>query len=71
MIWEPNWPKTRAELREPGKEGMALSNLIEHVQGNQFLRSEEIEAAFHAVGMKTHVYLFANGNEAVVVGSKA
>jgi hypothetical protein len=49
---------------------MALSNLFEHVQGNHLLRPEEIEAAFHQVGMKTSVYLFANGNEAVVIGQK-
>lgn len=70
VIWEPNWPQTRAQLRDPGKNGMALSNLFEHVQGNQFLRPEEIEAAFHHVDMDTQVYLFANGNEAVVVGRK-
>jgi SAM-dependent methyltransferase len=70
VIWEPNWPQTRAALREPGKSGMALSNLFEYVQGNHFLRPEEIEAAFHHVGMDTTVYLFANGNEAVVVGTK-
>jgi hypothetical protein len=70
VIWEPNWPRTRAELRDPGKNGMALSNLFEYVQGNHFLRPEEIEAAFHQVGMETRVHLFANGNEAVIVGTK-
>jgi SAM-dependent methyltransferase len=70
VIWEPNWPQTRTELRDPGKEGMALANLFEHVQGNHLLRPEEIEAAFHQVDMETAVYLFANGNEAVVVGRK-
>ena len=70
VIWEPNWPQTRAELRNPGKAGMALSNLIEHIQGNHYMRPEEIEAAFHSVDMDTQVYLFANGNEAVVVGRK-
>jgi SAM-dependent methyltransferase len=70
VIWEPNWPQTRAALREPGKSGMALSNLFEYVQGNHFLRPEEIQAAFHQVGMETRVHLFANGNEAVVVGRK-
>ena len=70
VIWEPNWPHTRAALRDPGKSGMALSNLFEYVQGNHFLHPEEIEAAFHQVGMETSVYLFANGNEAVIVGTK-
>lgn len=71
VIWEPNWPQTRTALREPGKSGMALSNLFEYVQGNHFLRPEEIEAAFHQVGMETRVYLFANGNDAVIVGTKS
>jgi SAM-dependent methyltransferase len=71
VIWEPNWPQTRAALREPGKSGMALSNLFEYVQGNHFLRPEEIQAAFHQVGMETSVQLFANGNEAVIVGTKS
>lgn len=70
VIWEPNWPQTRAALREPGKSGMALSNLFEYVQGNHYLRPEEIEGAFHQVGMETAVYLFANDNEAVIVGTK-
>jgi SAM-dependent methyltransferase len=70
VIWEPNWPQTRAALRDPGKSGMALSNLFEYVQGNHFLRPEEIQAAFEQVGMETSVHLFANGNEAVIVGTK-
>ena len=70
VIWEPSWPATRAELRDAGKDGMALSNLFEYVQGNHFLQPQEIEAAFHHVDMATEVYLFANGNEAVVVGKK-
>ncbi len=49
---------------------MAFQNLGEHVQGNNFLRPEEIEAEFHRVGMKANVYLFVNGNEAVIVGRK-
>jgi trans-aconitate methyltransferase len=70
VIWEPNWPQQRAALRDPARRGMAIQNLSEHIQGNHFLRPDEIEAAFHRVGMTTQVYLFANGNEAVVVGRK-
>ncbi|MEK6693376.1 MAG: class I SAM-dependent methyltransferase [Nitrospirota bacterium] len=70
VIWEPNWPKDRSELRDPMKKGMVFQNLAEHIQGNHFLMPEEIEAEFHRVGMKTEVYLFANGNEAVIVGKK-
>lgn len=70
VIWEPSWPHTRTALRDTGKDGMALSNLFEHVQGNHFLQPQEIEAAFHQVDMETEVHFFANGNEAVVVGTK-
>ena len=70
VIWEPNWPQNRLELRDPTRRGMAFQNLGEHVQGNHFLRPEEIEAEFHLIGMKTSVYLYANGNEAVIVGKK-
>jgi hypothetical protein len=34
------------------------------------MRPEEIVAAFHSVDMDTQAHLFANGNEAVVVGRK-
>lgn len=70
VIWEPNWPKSRSDLRDPAKRGMAFQNLAEHIQGNHFLRPEEIEEEFRRVGMETKVYLFANGNEAVIVGRK-
>ena len=49
---------------------MAFQNLSEHVQGNHFLRPQEIEAEFHKVGMQAQVYTFMNGNEAVVVGTR-
>lgn len=71
IIWEPNWPKNRFELRDPMKRGMAFQNLAEHIQGNHFLRPEEIEKEFQHLGMKVEVHLFANGNEAVIVGRKA
>jgi len=70
VIWEPNWPKRRSDLRDPAKRGMAFQNLAEHIMGNHFLCPEEIEAEFHRVDMETATYLFANGNEAVVVGTK-
>lgn len=71
VIREPHWPQTRVAVREPGKNRMAVSNLFEDVQGNPLLRPAEIEAAFHHVGMDTTVYLFANGKEAVVVGTES
>lgn len=70
VIWEPNWPRARADLREPQRRAMAFQNLAEHVQGNHFLTPEEISAQFRAVGMEAKVYLFVNGNEAVVVGRR-
>lgn len=68
IIWEPNWPSRRELLREPGRRGMAFQNLSEHVQGNHFLRPEEIVAEFEKVGMTTEVYLFGEDREQVVVG---
>jgi SAM-dependent methyltransferase len=71
VIWEPNWPREISALRDPSRRGMAFQNLGEHIQGNHFLRPEDISAEFEKVGMAPSVYLFANGNEAVVVGRKA
>lgn len=71
VIWEPNWPKKRSDLRDPSRRGMAFQNLAEHIQGNHFLQPEDIAAEFHNIGMKTDIHLFANGNEAVIVGRKA
>jgi hypothetical protein len=47
---------------------MAFQNLNEHVQGNHFLRPDEIEEALRAVGMRAETRLFAEGTEAVVIG---
>ncbi len=70
VIWEPAWPSQRTGLREIGRRAMAFQNLSEHVQGNHFLRPEEIEAALRSVGLTPRVHLFAGGNEAVVVGTR-
>lgn len=70
VIWEPAWPAELASLREPRRRMLAFQNLNEHVQGNHFLRPEEISAAFHAVGFTTQTLLFAEGAEAVVVATK-
>lgn len=70
VIWEPRWPDTRAELRDPSRRGMALQNLNEHVQGNHFLRPDEIAAEFVKLGLRAEPYTFAHGNEMVVVGTR-
>jgi SAM-dependent methyltransferase len=67
VIWEPAWPDRRESLREPARRAMAFQNLSEHVQGNHFLRPQEIVVAFERVGMGADVHLFADGTEAVVV----
>ncbi len=69
-IWEPAWPAQRTDLREPTRKALAFQNLSEHVQGNHFLQPEEIQAAFAKAGMHSQVYLFAQGNEAVVVAQR-
>ncbi|MBI4953825.1 MAG: methyltransferase domain-containing protein [Myxococcales bacterium] len=70
VIWEPAWPAERATLRSPAYRMMAVQNLSEHVQGNHFLRPDEIEAAFVEVGMSATTYRFREGSEAVVVGRR-
>ncbi|MHB8345578.1 MAG: class I SAM-dependent methyltransferase [Acidiferrobacterales bacterium] len=71
VIWEPCWPQQRSDLAQPARRMLAFQNLTEHVQGNHFLNSDEIAAAFRQVGMVPAVHLFANGNEAVIVGRKS
>jgi SAM-dependent methyltransferase len=70
VIWEPAWPASRAALREPAMRGMAFQNLAEHVQGNHFLRPDEIAAELERSGFDPEVYLVADEREAVVVGRK-
>ena len=70
VIWEPAWPAERSALRDPSRRGMAFQNLTEHVQGNHFLRPEEIQDAFRAAGLKAEIHLFAKGNEAVIVARR-
>ncbi len=70
VIWEPAWPADLTALRDPRRRAMAFQNLNEHVQGNHFLRPDEIEAAFRAVGMQASTHLFVEGTEAVVVARR-
>ncbi len=70
VIWEPDWPSDRKVLRAPARRGMAFQNLAEHVQGNHFLRSDEIAAAFAAEGMTPEIFHFADGQEAIVVARR-
>ncbi len=70
VVWEPRWPDQLSELRDARKRAMAFQNLSEHVQGNHFLRPAEIEAAMRAAGLEPETFLFGDGNEAVVVGTR-
>lgn len=70
VVWEPNWPAQREALRQPRRQGMALQNLMEHVQGNHFLRPDEIVAAMEAAGLGAEVHTFAEDSEVVVVGRR-
>lgn len=70
VIWEPRWPDDLAALRDPRRRMMAYQNLGEHVQGNHFLRPDEIEAAMRAAGLSPRTFLFAEGAEQVVVGRR-
>lgn len=70
VIWEPVWPDDRAELRDPARRGVALQNLAEHVQGNHFLRPQDIAAELGKAGFGATIHLIAGGREAVIVGRK-
>ena len=70
VIWEPAGPTTWPRCASRAAE-MAFQNLSEHVQGNHFLRPDEIAAAFHEVGLLTRIELFAEGAECVVVATRA
>ena len=70
VIWEPAWPQTREALRDPARRALAFQNLSEHVQGNLFLRPQEIQDAFARAGMASTVHEFAQGNEVVVVARR-
>ena len=71
VIWEPRWPDDPAGLRHPRGRGMAFQNLSEHVQGNHFLRPDEIAGELERVGLRPEIHLFGDGHEAVVVGTRA
>jgi SAM-dependent methyltransferase len=70
VIWEPAWPAARAALRAPAMRPMAFQNLAEHVQGNHFLRPEEVAEQLDRAGFDPAIHLFAEGREAVVTGRK-
>lgn len=71
VIWEPRWPDDPAALdQDPRLRVMAFQNLAEHVQGNHFLRPDEVEAAMRAVGLEPSRHLFADGLEMVLVGRR-
>jgi len=56
LIWEPAWPKDPQVLREAPYRAMAFQNLSEYIQGNHFLRPEEIENALQEAGFRTQVH---------------
>ncbi len=70
VIWEPRWPDAVESLRAPALRPMAFQNLSEHVQGNRFLRPDEVAEALSAAGLSPTVHLFAEGREMVVVGRR-
>ena len=70
VIWEPAWPADRSELRAPALRPMAFQNLSEHVQGNHFLRPDEIAEALSGAGLEPTIHRFAGGKEAVIIGRK-
>lgn len=71
IFWEPNWPATRQELRDPQRRVLAFQNLTEHVQGNHFLQADEIAQACRQADLEPSIHLFAGGKEAVIVATRA
>ncbi len=71
VIWEPRWPDDPTDLRQPPLRALAFQNLSEHVQGNHFLRPQEVADGLRAVGLEPTVHLLLGGREMVVVGRKA
>ena len=69
-VWEPAWPAKRDALRDMPRRSMAFQNLAEHVQGNRFLRPDEIVQAFQRAGMPAKAHLFAQATEAVIVAQR-
>ncbi len=70
VFWEPFWPENREDLRTDSKRPLAFQNLGEHAQGNRLLNPDEIAGECRKNGLTPSIFLFANGNEAVVVGRK-
>ncbi len=70
VVWEPAWRAEREALRDMPRRAMAFQNLTEHVQGNHFLRPEEIVEAFERVDMPATAHLFAQATEAVIVARR-
>ncbi len=70
VFWEPAWPRERAALAHPSMRPLAFQNLAEHVQGNRFLRPDEIADVLAQAGLEPKVQLFADGREAVVSGRR-
>lgn len=68
VIWEPAWPDDSLLLREPAYRGMAFQNLTEHIQGNHFLRPDEISQALSAAGLAASIQPV--GSDVVVVGRR-
>ena len=69
-MWEPRWPDAVDALRAPASRALAVQNLSEHVQGNRFLRPDEVADAMAAAGLSRRVHRFAEGREMVIVGRR-
>ena len=70
VVWEPRWPDAVDALRAPASRALAFQNLSEHVQGNRFLRPDEVADAMAAAGLSPRVHTFAEGREMVIVGRR-
>jgi len=69
-IWEFAWPESPQESTGKSRE-LAFLNLIEHIQGNQFLKKSELASALKRAGFHTKSYDFAGGQEVLFEAHKA
>jgi SAM-dependent methyltransferase len=70
-VWEFAWPE-EDEVNDEliSVDNLSFLNLIEHIQGNHFLRKSEIEAALHRAGFQTSRYDLAAGHEVLFEARK-
>jgi len=66
VVWEFNW---QGEESKKNRE-MAFLNLIEHIQGNTFLKLEDVQSEFNQLGLRTEHLFINNCEDFILIASK-